>query len=92
MYQGFSYDWGGGGGGGGGGGKHFSKTFSIFYMLNSKKTEFSTHIFKKYLSNEKNTFTNNSRGESTIFLMEKLSFSLKLFSGHLYGQSFIKTV
>ena len=24
--------------------------------------------------------------------MEKLSFSLKLFSGHFYGQSFIKTV
>ena len=23
-------------GGGGGGGKHFSKTFSIFYVLNSK--------------------------------------------------------
>ena len=27
-----------------------------------------------------------------IFLMEKLSFSMKLFSGHFYGQSFIKTV
>ena len=30
--------------------------------------------------------------EPTIFLMEKLSFSLKLFSGDFYGQSFIKTV
>ena len=64
---------------GGGGGKHFSKTFSIFYMLNSKKQIFQTIFLKRYLSNEKNTFTNNSRGESTIFLMEKLSFSLKLF-------------
>ena len=30
------------------GGKHFSKTFSIFYMLNGKK-EFSTHIFQLVL-------------------------------------------
>ena len=40
----------------------------------------------------KNTFTDDSKGDLTIFLMEKLSFSLKLFSGHFYGQSFIKTV
>ena len=40
----------------------------------------------------KNTFANNLRFEPTILLMEKLSFSLKLFSGHFYGQSFIKTV
>ena len=33
-----------------------------------------------------------SRVEPTIFYIEKISFSLKLFSGHFYGQSFIKTV
>ena len=33
-----------------------------------------------------------SRVEPTIFLIEKISFSLKLFFGHFYGQSFIKTV
>ena len=33
-----------------------------------------------------------SRVEPSIFFIEKLSFSLKLFSGHFYGQSFIKTV
>ena len=44
------------------------------------------------MSNEENAFADNSRVDSTIFLMEKLSFSLKLFSGHFYGQSFIKTV
>ena len=33
-----------------------------------------------------------SRVEPTIFFVEKISFSLKLFSGHFYGQSFIKTV
>ena len=44
------------------------------------------------MSNEKNTFADNSRVEHTIFLMEKLSFSLNLFSGDFYGQSFIKTV
>ena len=40
----------------------------------------------------KNIFADNSRVENTIILMEKLSFSLKLVSGHFYGQSFIKTV
>ena len=49
-------------------------------------------VLNWYLSNEKNTFTENSRVEPTIFLMEKLSFSMKLFSGHFYRQSFIKTV
>ena len=33
-----------------------------------------------------------SRVEPTIFFIEKISFSLKPFSGHFYGQSFIKTV
>ena len=40
----------------------------------------------------KTLFADNSRVEHTIVLMEKLSFSLKLFSGDFYGQSFIKTV
>ena len=79
-------------GGGGGGGKHFSKTFSIFYVLNSKNRVFNPYFLNRYLSNEKNTFANNSRVEPTIFLMEKLLYSLKLFSGHFYGQSFIKII
>ena len=33
-----------------------------------------------------------SRVEPTIFFIEKISFSLKLFSGYFYGQSFTKTV
>ena len=33
-----------------------------------------------------------SRVEPSIFFIEKIIFSLKLFSGHFYGQSFIKTV
>ena len=33
-----------------------------------------------------------SRVELTIFFIEKIAFSLKLFSGLFYGQSFIKTV
>ena len=33
-----------------------------------------------------------SRVEPTILVIEKISFSLKLFSGHFYGQPFIKTV
>ena len=74
------------------GGKHFSKTFSIFYMLNSKNRVFQPIFLNRCLSNEKNTFADNSRAEPTIFLMEKLSFSLKFLSGDIYGQSFIKTV
>ena len=49
-------------------------------------------FFNRYLSNEKTAFVDKSRIEPTIFLIEKISFSLKLFSGHFYGQSFIKTV
>ena len=40
----------------------------------------------------KTLFADNSIVGPTIILMEKLSFSLKLFSGDFYGQSFIKTV
>ena len=49
-------------------------------------------FFNWYLSNEKMAFVDKSRVEPTIFFIEKISFSLKLFSGHFYGQSFIKTV
>ena len=30
--------------------------------------------------------------KASIFFIEKISFSLKLLSGHFYGQTFIKTV
>ena len=49
-------------------------------------------FFDWYLSNEKTAFVDKSRVEPSIFFIEKISFSLKLFSGHFYGQSFIKTV
>ena len=61
-------------------------------MLNSKNSVFNPFFLNRCLSNEKNTFADNSRVEPTIFLMEKLSFSFKLLSGDFYGQSFIKTV
>ena len=57
--------------------KHFCKTFSIFYMLNSK-----TRLFKPYFLN---TFVDNLRVKPTILFMEKILF-------HFYGQSFVKTV
>ena len=60
-------------------------------MLNSKNS-FQPIFFNWYLSNEKAAFGDKSRVESTIFSIEKISFSLKLFSGNFYGQSFIKTV
>ena len=59
-------------------------------MLNSKNRVFNPYF--SYLSNEKTAFVDKSSVEPTIFFIEKISFSLKLFSGHFYGQSFIKTV
>ena len=46
----------------------------------------------RYLSTEKSPFADNSRAEPTIFFIDNISFSLQLLSGHLYGQSFFKTV
>ena len=62
-----------------GGGKHFSKTFSISYVLNSKNSVFDPYFLKMYWYNAKNTCEYNSRVKITIFLMEKIAFSLKLF-------------
>ena len=59
-------------------------------MLNSQKRVFNPY-FNRYLPNEKNAFADNSIVEPTMF-DGKLSFSLKHFSGHFYGQSFIKSV
>ena len=64
----------------------------LFSLCWIAKTELSIHIFNWYLSNEINTFANNLGVEPTIFFIEKISFYLKLFAGHFYGQSFIKTV
>ena len=62
-------------------------------MLNIKNRVFNPYFsIGTSLSNERTAFVVKSRVESTIFLIEKISFSLKLFSGHFYGQSFIKTV
>ena len=80
------------GGGGGGGAKHFSKTFSSFYVLNSKNRVFNPYFLIGTCPMRKNTFSDNLRVEPTIIFMGKISFSLKLFSGHFYGQWFIKTV
>ena len=44
------------------------------------------------MSNEKTAFLDKLRIKPNIFFIEKISFSLKLFSGHFYGHSFIKTV
>ena len=55
-------------------GKHFKKTFTISYMLNSKteRTEFQPIYQNRYLSNEKkkSIFADNSRAEPTILSME----------------------
>ena len=46
------------------------------------------------LQKRSNSFRTDSeiKDHEGIFFIEKISFSLKLFSGHFYGQSFIKTV
>ena len=76
----------------GGGGWSTSVKLFLFSICWIAKTVFSIHIFNWYLSNEKNNFADNSSVEPALVLMEKLSFSMKIFSGHFYGQSFIKTV
>ena len=68
------------------GGKHFSKSFSIFYMLNSKNRVFNPYFFNWYLSNEKMAFVDRSRVEPSIFFIEKYhflwNFSLVIFMGN----------
>ena len=59
--------------------------FSISYMLNSKNSKVRVQC-------EENTCAYYSRVKITIFFMEKISFSLKIFSDHFYGKSLIKTV
>ena len=56
------------------------------------KKSFQPIFFNWYLSNEKTAFVDKSSVEPTIFFIEKISFSMKLFSAHFYRQSFIKTV
>ena len=55
-------------------GEHFSKTFSIFYVLNSKNKSFQPIYFNWYLPYEKNNFADNLRVEPTIIFMEKYGF------------------
>ena len=54
-------------------------------MLNSNNAVFNPYFFNWYLSNEKTAFVDKSRVESTIFFIEKISFSLKLFFGDFMG-------
>ena len=72
---------------------HIGKyTSFIKFRFDNKSINFQPIFFNLYLSNKKTAFVYKSRVEPTIFFIEKISFSLKLFSGHFYGQSFIKTV
>ena len=68
-----------------GGGEHLSKTFSIFYMLNSKNRVFNPYFSIGTCPMRKTAFVDKSRVEPTIFFIEKIPFSLKLFSGPFYG-------
>ena len=54
-------------------------------------------VFNPYFSPgtcpmKKLLFVDKKRVEPTLIFIEKILFSLKLFSGHFYGQSFFKTV
>ena len=82
----------GGGGGGGGVGSTSVKLFFFYFLyVEWQKQSFQPIFFDWYLSNE-TAFVDKSRVEPTICFIKKISFSLKLFTGHFYGQSFIKTV
>ena len=67
------------------GGESTSVKLFLFSVCRIAKTWFQAIFLNRYLSNEKSTFADNSRVGPTIFLMEKLSFSLKLCSGHFMG-------
>ena len=68
-----------------------STSVKPFLCFRYQKQSFQSIFFNWYLSYEKNTFANNLRVEPTILFMELILFPLKLFSGHCYWQSFIKT-
>ena len=61
--------------------------FSISYMLNSRN-----RACKPYFLNVKILFADSSRAEPTTCTREKISFSLKLFSGHFDRQSIMKSL
>ena len=74
------------------GGKHFSKTFSIFYMLNSKNRVFNPY-FKICTCPMRKTLLRIIRESNLLsFWWKNFRFLWNFFSGHFYGQSFIKTV
>ena len=68
-----------------GGGSTSVKLF-LFSICWIAKTEFTTHIFNWYLSNEKTAFVDKSSVEPTIFFIEKYhflwNFSLVYFMGN----------
>ena len=68
------------------------KLFFYFLYVEKQKQSFQPIFFNCYMSKGKTGFVDNSRVKATIFYKENVSFSLKLFSGHFYWQSFIKTV
>ena len=69
-----------------------STSVKHFLYVEKQKQSFQHIFFNWYLSNEKTAFVDKLRVGPTIYFIEKISFCLKLFSGHFYGQSFIKTV
>ena len=56
--------------------------FSFSNMFNSRNS-CQPIFFNRYLSDEKSLFADNSRVEPTIVSMEKISYPLKLLSGHI---------
>ena len=66
----------------------------LFYLVYTKlqKHCFQHILLNQYLSHVKSLFEDDSKAEQTAFSMERISISLKLLSGHFYGQCCIKTV
>ena len=67
------------------------KVWAVGWSIEDCAQRLLTHIFNRYLYNEKTFFADNSRAEATIIAMKNISYILKLLSGHFYGQPFIKT-
>ena len=61
-------------------------------MLNSKTSVFNPYFLKGTYPMRKTLVRIIRELKLLSFFIEKISLSLKLFSDHFYGQSFIKTV
>ena len=68
-----------------GGVKYLKKPFFYFLYVKLQTLSFQPIFLIGTYPMLQSPFGNNSRAESTIFCIERISYSLKLLSGHFMG-------